>query len=73
MLLRDGDERIRPRLPFLARTRRPIDRPGHDQRLCQTERMTELARLLDRRVASEARLIEVAKTKQVDTRGKRAG
>jgi hypothetical protein len=65
VLLRDGDECIRPRLQFLAGACPPIDHAGSDQRIGEAVRMTQFARLLDRRLASEVRLIEVAKATQV--------
>src|SRR5215831_2863083 len=61
VLVRDGDERIRPRLQCLAGARRSSNEAGSEQRNGQAVRMTEFVRLLHRRLASGARLIEVAK------------
>src|SRR5215813_12804161 len=66
VLVRDGDERIRPRQQFLAGASRPIELAGSGQRSSQAERMTVFVPLLDRRLALETRLIEVAKVRQVN-------
>ena len=65
MLVRDGDERIRPRQQFLAGAGRPIDPAGSRQRREKAEWPIRFACLLDRRLASEAPLIEVAQATQV--------
>ena len=72
VLVRDGDERIRPRQQFLAGANPRIDLAGSGQCTSQAERMTDFVPFLDRRLAFETRLIEVAKAKQVNRVDNRA-
>src|SRR5262249_43491222 len=65
VLVRDGDERVRARLQFLGGTCRPIEKAGHGQRVSEAVDVVKCSRLLNRLLASEARLIEVAKATQV--------